>query len=317
MVKKARKKAQSAIEFMILVGAVILFFVTFLFVIQGNLADKFQEEHRIVIRDVASTVQDELNLAYDAADGYDRSFTLPPRIISLEYNIVLADNVVYVITDDEKYSISLPVPIVAGDVAQGENRVMKDNGVVYVNVEPYCGDGYVKSIGEQCDNGMDCGDDDKTPCVEDDDCAGIGTQTCEPRNGDGCDEYCWLECGDGAVDTEDLGGEADGYWERCDDGDRDSGDGCDLNCYVEDGWTCSGTSPSDCGKVECFDREDNDDDDLCDYDGQCFSIHRLESDQGGEVVPLGETLPGGSNPGCPHPPNCDPQCGTINGTSEG
>jgi cysteine-rich repeat protein len=42
-------------------------------------------------------------------------------------------------------------------------------------------------------------------------------------NGDGCDEHCTLECGNGIVDGE----------EECDDGNQQSEDGCSAGCVIE------------------------------------------------------------------------------------
>lgn len=47
----------------------------------------------------------------------------------------------------------------------------------------------------------------------------------------------WLsECGNGYVEGSEM----------CDDGNLLDGDGCDSKCMVEDGWTCTGSSPSIC-----------------------------------------------------------------------
>jgi len=64
------KKAQSAIEFVILVGVVVFFFLTFLFVIEGNIIDQVKDNKNLVTKEIALTVQNEINLASESSDGY-------------------------------------------------------------------------------------------------------------------------------------------------------------------------------------------------------------------------------------------------------
>lgn len=70
------------------------------------------------------------------------------------------------------------------------------------------------------------------------------------RNGDGCNEYCYLESAACAIGQEHCVNVAqcgDGiltYPEACDDGNLSSGDGCPENCAViEKGWVCLGAGP--------------------------------------------------------------------------
>ncbi len=95
--------------------------------------------------------------------------------------------------------------------------------------DPLCGDGFVASDQEGCDDGNTAG-------------------------GDGCSATCQIEqgwictgepsvcskppCGDGIVE--------DGL-EACDDGNTVAGDGCSASCELEPGWTCSG-EPSACSR---------------------------------------------------------------------
>lgn len=126
-------RAQSAIEFMILVGAVLFFFTSFLLLIYGNIADKQYEKRTLVIEDIAQTVQEEISLAHAADEGYRRVFALPPTALSFPYNVSLVDGYVYVRTSNGKHAVAYPVLNVSGTVIIGDNVIRKNNNTVFLN----------------------------------------------------------------------------------------------------------------------------------------------------------------------------------------
>jgi len=134
--RRKNRRAQSAIEFIILVGAVLFFFLVFLFVVQGSISGRVVENHNFALKEIALTVQDEINLAADASDGYYREFEIPIKVVNLDYQISVAEEVVYVKTDDDKYAISLPIHDVDGQVNLGLNFIRKESEVIYLNVDP-------------------------------------------------------------------------------------------------------------------------------------------------------------------------------------
>ncbi len=127
------KRSQTAIEFVILVGFVLFFFAAFSLVIQGNMSDKLREKKTLAIKEIALTVQDEINLASESIDGYSRSFKLPENLNGQEYSININEGMVYIITTDKKYAMALPVANVTGNVNKGLNTIKKDNGKVMLN----------------------------------------------------------------------------------------------------------------------------------------------------------------------------------------
>lgn len=127
------KNGQSAVEFLILVGAVFFFFVVFLYSIQVSMGDKIKEGINLAVKEIAIIVQDEISLAVSSSDGYYRNFEIPNKIGGLEYNASLVSGSVYVRTLDGEYALSLPVLNVTGDVIVGNNVIRRENGIVYLN----------------------------------------------------------------------------------------------------------------------------------------------------------------------------------------
>ena len=132
MIKKS-KYAQTAIEFMILIGFVLFFFTVFFLAIGGNMSGKLREKKNLDIKDIALTVQDEINLALQSSDGYSRNFTLPEKIGNEDYDIDIVEDMVYVRTVDNKYAIALPVMNVTGNIRKNVNTIKKENGRILLN----------------------------------------------------------------------------------------------------------------------------------------------------------------------------------------
>ncbi len=129
------KRSQSAMEFVILVGFVLFFFAAFYLAIQGNISDRTREKTNLAVKEIALTVQDEFNLASESTDGYFREFKLPVTANGKEYNIQINEDIVFVVTQDGKNSISLPVAkvTIANQIQRGANTLKKENGEVILN----------------------------------------------------------------------------------------------------------------------------------------------------------------------------------------
>ena len=128
-----KRKAQSSIEFVIILIAVLFFFLSMLFVLQQNLAQKNFEKRDLIIKDLASNVRDEINLASTSSDGYSRNFKLPQDILGLDYSIHIINDLVYLNTSDGRHAVSFPIVNISGSVIKGVNRISKNNGQIYMN----------------------------------------------------------------------------------------------------------------------------------------------------------------------------------------
>lgn len=127
------KKLQTSIEFVVMLGFILLFFSVFLLIIQNNMQSKLSEKRNLMFKEVALEVQDEINLALEARDGYKREFEIPDKIANQDYDITLIEEMVYINTTDGKNALALPIPGVTGNVQKGLNTVRKDNGEIFIN----------------------------------------------------------------------------------------------------------------------------------------------------------------------------------------
>ena len=126
-----KRKSQGAIEFLIIFGAMLFFFIIFFGIIQENISEKDKEKERIVAQSVALDVQDEINLAAESSEGYSREFSVPENIFGKEYSINVTQSRILIAYD--KFSASYNSRNVTGELKKGVNKIKKENGTVYLN----------------------------------------------------------------------------------------------------------------------------------------------------------------------------------------
>ena len=116
-----------------LIGFLLFFFTIFFIAIQERMSDTIKEKRDVLVKDIAMIVKDEINLALEASDGYNRKFKIPLDIDGKDYDINLTEGMVYVRIQD-KNAIALPVANVTGNIAKGTNIIKKENGEIKLNV---------------------------------------------------------------------------------------------------------------------------------------------------------------------------------------
>ena len=126
-------KSQSAVEFVILTGFVLFFFVIFFVSIQDNMALKLREKQDLALKDIVLGLQDEVNLAYGSSEGYSRDFNIPPNVNGNDYNISIISEMIYAYTLDKSSAVSFSIPKIIGQPIKNLNKIKKLNGEVYLN----------------------------------------------------------------------------------------------------------------------------------------------------------------------------------------
>ncbi len=126
------RTAQSAVEFIILIGFFLLAFTVIMVVIATKTGDIYREEVSLRSEDLVMSISREVMLATYVQDGYKRTFVLPDRIKNMEYTLILQGNEVVIQVVDDTYGRMLPN--VTGTLIIGENVIEKRDGQVYLNV---------------------------------------------------------------------------------------------------------------------------------------------------------------------------------------
>lgn len=125
------KRGQGAIEFVVIFGALLAFFIIFFSIVQLNIADKNEDKERVIAQSVALDIQNEINIAAEASEGYIREFSIPQSILGKDYDVNILQGRMHF--DMEGYSTSYQVSNVTGSLIKGNNIIRKKNGEVTLN----------------------------------------------------------------------------------------------------------------------------------------------------------------------------------------
>lgn len=128
-----KKISQASLEFLILVGFLLMSFVVFFLVIQINLSDKVRERANTEISEIANIVQNEIDLATQSSEGYSREFRLPLAGYLGDYSLNISDGLLFVESEDKEYILTLAVKNVSGQAVKGVNIIKNENGTIKLN----------------------------------------------------------------------------------------------------------------------------------------------------------------------------------------
>jgi uncharacterized protein (UPF0333 family) len=127
------KKAQFSLEFLLLLAVMFIIFTGFLAVTTTKILNAKDRERQQIAEDIAVTVRDEIEFANSLQDGYERTFTLPPKINGNTYTVTVLDNREIVVTYLDKEHVEFLPGGISGTVDVGLNTVRKENGIVYLS----------------------------------------------------------------------------------------------------------------------------------------------------------------------------------------
>jgi len=104
-------KAQVSFEFIMIFTLIIMSIMGFTFVVNQRLFEIAKQRDRVVMKNLADNIQNEITLASSVSNNYFRKFDIPINLLGRRYNISLEDNDLVVEMDDEIYFTSLPVEV--------------------------------------------------------------------------------------------------------------------------------------------------------------------------------------------------------------
>lgn len=128
-----QKKAQVGIEFLMVFGALLFFVAMFFLAIQIDTREENYHRENIILKEIALTARNEINLASESKDGYYREFNLSKKAGNLEYEIMVDTEIIYIKTTNNRHALTVPVKNVTGNLNIPNNTIKKINNIVYLN----------------------------------------------------------------------------------------------------------------------------------------------------------------------------------------
>ena len=126
------KKAQSSMEFFMLVGLAFLTTTIFLAASANEVKEFSNNKKFFLVRDLALKLQKEVTLAASVEEGYERSFKIPENLDgSLNYSIITKNTTITV--NSSKAAFAAAIPTVNGNFTKGTNKIQNIGGKVYIN----------------------------------------------------------------------------------------------------------------------------------------------------------------------------------------
>ncbi|RLI96215.1 MAG: hypothetical protein DRO99_04870 [Candidatus Aenigmatarchaeota archaeon] len=108
-------KAQVAIEFMIILGALLLIAASVAVMSTNNMAQLSDLSLQMEANEIADSLGSKINTAFLEGDGFSTTATIPSSILSRDYELSVRGNYIYVSVD----GISIEKPLLSKNVTQG------------------------------------------------------------------------------------------------------------------------------------------------------------------------------------------------------
>lgn len=135
--KFKNRKAQSAIEFMIMISVVMIMFATLYAVFSGKRARAFRRETRLQAGAIADRISYEFDLALVQGNGFSKNFQLPLEIGTQDYNVTLLEGdrgtFIFVEWGENSVNSYSAAPKIIGNLENGANRIENEEGVLHVS----------------------------------------------------------------------------------------------------------------------------------------------------------------------------------------
>lgn len=129
----SNRSGQVSIEFLFLFGLLFSAIVIFMAILAQDFQDFAITKEENVMKDFGRYLQNELILAADLNDGYNREIYLPQNIGGIDYSISNTQKSFTIISYPSKLHFTYHIPKIQGSLQKGTNLIHKEGGVVYIN----------------------------------------------------------------------------------------------------------------------------------------------------------------------------------------
>lgn len=125
-------KAQISLEFMVLVGFVLLAFTIYTPILWQQQNEILGERKTLIGEKIALTLKNEIDMAVMFGSGYERNFTIPDYILNSKYTITVHDRIINVKWDTGETQEMIITNRTSGIPSPGKNTILnEDDEIVF------------------------------------------------------------------------------------------------------------------------------------------------------------------------------------------
>ncbi len=118
-------KAQTAFEFMAIVGFIMLFFSAAFLVINNKIVQYESYKKAVKTGELANLVMEEILLASKMEGTYAHTFTIPKKLNNQNYTITIFQNELVIAYLGDEFVYYLPIEVENSTIAPGKNVITK------------------------------------------------------------------------------------------------------------------------------------------------------------------------------------------------
>ena len=125
------RRAQISLEFTFIIIILLFLTITFLVASGDKLSDFKSEKEIFLLKDIAATVRNEVQIAYAMDSGYVRAFQLPDTLEGDNYTVSIQNGFISAAVGNQ--IVEIAVQPVNGTLIKGDNIIRKVGGNVMLN----------------------------------------------------------------------------------------------------------------------------------------------------------------------------------------
>lgn len=128
------RKAQTSVEFVFLVGAMLIMFLLFSIMVQNQMLTAVERANQAKLREIENLIKSEFDIAFAASPGYSRVFEIPTILDGLNYSVELFEDQEIILTMQHEELVGFIPYNITGTLGEGKNVIWKNStGGLFVN----------------------------------------------------------------------------------------------------------------------------------------------------------------------------------------
>lgn len=127
-----RKKAQIAIEFLLLTTLSLFFLAAILVILSTINTTNTDIRREKTLEDLGASVKNEIAIASEMEDGYHREINIPKKVNGQTYNISIEEGISgisYLVITADMFERYYSIPETNGTIKPGKNLIVKNENI--------------------------------------------------------------------------------------------------------------------------------------------------------------------------------------------